>query len=61
MYFSSKGEISFDDAQGPVMTPKMKQLIDRCRAKDIIIFDDIKAVGPDGQPRKLGQVTFTIN
>jgi len=61
MYYSSKGEIYTDDAQGPVFTPKMKGYIDRCRAKDIIILDDIKAVGPDGQPRKLGQVTFTIN
>ncbi len=60
MYYSSKGEIYYDDAQGPVFTAKMKGYIDRCRAKDIIIIDDIKAVGPDGQPRKLGQVTFTI-
>ena len=60
MYYSSKGEIYTDRAEGPVFTAKMKGYIDRCRAKDIIILDDIKAVGPDGQPRKLGQVTFTI-
>jgi len=60
MYYSSKGEIYYDDATGPVFTAKMKGYLDRCRAKDIVIIDDIKAVGPDGQPRKLGQVTFTI-
>jgi hypothetical protein len=38
----------------------MKSFLDRAKPKDIIFIDEIKVVGPDGQPRKLGQIAFTI-
>jgi hypothetical protein len=38
----------------------MKSFLDRAKPKDIIFIDEIKVVGPDKQPRKLGQIAFTI-
>jgi len=60
MVFSSKGEIFKKEVQGPLFNADMKALIDRAKPKDIIFIDEIKVVGPDKQPRKLGQIAFTI-
>lgn len=60
MVFSSKGEIFKATAQGPLLNAQMKSFLDRAKPKDIIFIDEIKVVGPDGQPRKLGQIAFTI-
>jgi hypothetical protein len=38
----------------------MKAFMDRAKPKDIIFIDEIKVVGPDKQPRKLGQIAFTV-
>lgn len=46
--------------QGPVITPDVKTILSRVKAKDIVVFDNIKAVGCDGTPRKLGSLAFTI-
>ena len=60
MVFSSKGEIFKAEASGPVFNAIMKGFLDRAKPKDIIFIDEIKVVGPDKQPRKLGQIAFTI-
>jgi gliding motility-associated protein GldM len=60
MVFSSKGEIFKAESPGPGFTPQMKAFIDRAKPKDIIFIDEIKVVGPDKQPRKLGQIAFTV-
>ncbi|MCW5906642.1 MAG: gliding motility protein GldM [Chitinophagales bacterium] len=60
MVFSSKGEIFKAEAQGPLLNAQMKSFLDRAKPKDIIFIDEIKVVGPDKQPRKLGQIAFTI-
>lgn len=60
MVFSSKGEIFKAESPGPGFTPQMRGFIDRAKPKDIIFIDEIKVVGPDKQPRKLGQIAFTI-
>src|ERR1043165_105379 len=60
MVFSSKGEIFKAETQGPLFNANMKQFLDRAKPKDIIFIDEIKVVGPDKQPRKLGQIAFTI-
>ncbi len=60
MVFSSKGEIFKETATGPLFNQKMKSLLDRAKPKDIIFIDEIKVVGPDNTPRKLGQIAFTI-
>ncbi|MFN8321631.1 MAG: GldM family protein [Chitinophagales bacterium] len=60
MVFSSKGEIFKAESPGPGFTAQMKGFIDRAKPKDIIFIDEIKVVGPDKQPRKLGQIAFTI-
>lgn len=60
MVFSSKGEIFKAEATGPIFNANMKSFLDRAKPKDIIFIDEIKVVGPDNQPRKLGQIAFTI-
>lgn len=60
MVFSSKGEILKEEVTGPLFNAKMKAFLDRAKPKDIIFIDEIKVVGPDNQPRKLGQIAFTI-
>lgn len=60
MVYSSKGEIFKSEAQGPMFTPQMKSFLDRAKPKDIIFIDEIKVVGPDKTPRKLGQIAFQI-
>ncbi|MFN8299148.1 MAG: gliding motility protein GldM [Chitinophagales bacterium] len=60
MVFSSKGEIFKAETQGPLFNQQMKSFLDRAKPKDIIFIDEIKVVGPDNQPRKLGQIAFQI-
>ncbi len=60
MVYSTKGEIFKAEAQGPLLNANMKAFLDRAKPKDIIFIDEIKVVGPDKQPRKLGQIAFTI-
>lgn len=60
MVYCSKGEIFKAESQGPLFNANMKAFVDRAKPKDIIFLDEIKVVGPDNQPRKLGQVAFTI-
>ncbi len=42
------------------LTPKQKGFINQMRRGQRIIFDDIKAVGPDNTTRKLNPIIFTI-
>jgi gliding motility-associated protein GldM len=42
------------------LTPKMKGYIQQMRRNSKVIFEDIKAVGPDGVTRKLNPLVFTI-
>jgi len=60
MVYSSKGEIFKAEATGPLFNANMKSFLDRAKPKDIIFIDEIKVRGPDNQPRKLGQIAFTI-
>jgi gliding motility-associated protein GldM len=60
MVLASKGEIYPEEGQGPLFGPKVLALLNRARPKDIIYFEEIKVRGPDGQPRKIGQIVFTI-
>jgi gliding motility-associated GldM-like protein len=57
---SQGGEISTDDATSSAFTPKMRALMEKAKSRNIIIIDDIKAIGPDKTPRKIGQLAFTI-
>lgn len=42
------------------LTPKMKGYIQQMRRNSKVIFEDVKAVGPDGVTRKLNPLVFTI-
>jgi gliding motility-associated protein GldM len=45
---------------GPSLSPKIKGLLKKARAKNIAIFEKIKVRGPDGTTRTLPSLTFTI-
>jgi len=60
MVYSSKGEIFKSEGAGPIFNQQMKSFLDRAKPKDIIFIDEIKVIGPDKVPRKLGQIAFTI-
>jgi len=60
MVYSSKGEIFRATGSGPLFNEQMKGFINRAKPKDVIYVEEIKVRGPDGQPRKIGQMVFTI-
>ena len=60
MVLASKGEIYPVEGQGPTFSAQAQALINRAKPKDIIYIEEIKVRGPDGSPRKIGQVVFTI-
>jgi gliding motility-associated protein GldM len=60
MVFVSKGEIFRASTSGPLFSPQMLTFISRAKPKDVIYLEEIKVRGPDGSPRKIGQIVFTI-
>ena len=60
MVLASKGEIYPVEGQGPTFSPQALALLNRAKPKDIIYIEEIKVRGPDGSPRKIGQIVFTI-
>jgi gliding motility-associated protein GldM len=60
MVFVSKGEIYRSTASGPLFNAQMLAFIGRAKPKDVIYLEEIKVRGPDGTPRKIGQIVFTI-
>ncbi len=52
---------TYDEISGSNrLTPKQKGFINQMRRGQRVIFDDIKAVGPDNTTRKLNPIIFTI-
>jgi gliding motility-associated protein GldM len=60
MVFVSKGEIFRASASGPLFSAQMNTFLQRAKPKDVIYLEEIKVRGPDGSPRKIGQIVFTI-
>jgi gliding motility-associated protein GldM len=60
MVFVSKGEILRSSASGPLFSTQMQTFLSRAKPKDVIYLEEIKVRGPDGSPRKIGQIVFTI-
>ena len=60
MVFASKGEIYRASAAGPLFSPQMLTFLGRAKPKDVIYLEEIKVRGPDGTPRKIGQIVFTV-
>jgi len=52
--------VSPKNVDGPIMNESVKSVIGRAKPGDIVIFDNIKAKGPDGTSRNLPSLTFTI-
>ncbi|MFN8294194.1 MAG: gliding motility protein GldM [Chitinophagales bacterium] len=56
-----KGPDYFEEkVSGPLFSAKIKGILQGLKAKQIVIFDDIKVVGPDGAQRKIPQLAFKI-
>jgi hypothetical protein len=49
-----------ETSNGNKLTDKMKSLISDTNPGKIIVFKDIKSVGPDGKSRDLNQIILTI-
>ena len=60
MLFSQKGELFRANSGGPSFNDQMNQFLGRAKPKDVIILQEIKVVGCDGQTRKLSSLAFTI-
>jgi gliding motility-associated protein GldM len=60
MVFVSKGEIFRATTSGPLFNAQMTTFLSRAKPKDVIYLEEIKVRGPDGTPRKIGQIVFTI-
>lgn len=45
---------------GTIFTDEAKALLNRARAGDMVIIQDIKARGPDGRTRDLNSLTYTL-
>ena len=60
MVFVSKGEIFRATTQGPLFNAQMQTFLSRAKPKDVVYLEEIKVRGPDGTPRKIGQIVFTI-
>ncbi len=60
MVFVSKGEIFRATTSGPLFNAQMQTFLQRAKPKDVIYLEEIKVRGPDGTPRKIGQIVFTI-
>jgi|694.fasta_scaffold03446_8 gliding motility-associated protein GldM len=54
------GDVSPKKVDGPVINEGVKSSISRAKPGDIILFDDIKAKGPDGTVRNLPPLNLTI-
>lgn len=56
-----KGADYFEEkVSGPLFNNKIKGVLQGLKPKQIVIFDDIKVVGPDGTQRKIPQIAFKI-
>ncbi|MDW8274652.1 MAG: GldM family protein, partial [Chitinophagales bacterium] len=56
-----KGPDYFEEkVTGPLFNDKIKGILQGLKPKQIVIFDDIKVVGPDGTQRKIPQLAFKI-
>jgi len=53
-------EESYDQKNGPRFTKKQIDLIKRAKPRKKVYIENIKAVGPEGEIRNLGSITFKI-
>lgn len=58
--YSSGGDAVQIANPGPMIGANIKSVLNRVKPKDIVVFDDITAVGPDGTNRKIPPLAFTI-
>jgi len=56
----NKEIFSVSNNKGSLITGKIKNLISNSKTKDVVFFQNIVAVGPDGKRRKLNPIVLTI-
>lgn len=61
LVINSEGFATPVNVKGSLFTDDAQALLNRARTGDIVIIQDIKAVGPDKKPRNLNSLTFTLN
>jgi gliding motility-associated protein GldM len=54
------GYLQFKDSESAVITTDQKDLIDNSSPGSVVMFNNIKAKGPDGSVRDLGSINFTL-
>ena len=60
-FFCSHDESDFEElSNGNKVTEKMKTLISQTKPGKMIVFKDIKAIGPDGRTRNLNQIILAL-
>jgi hypothetical protein len=60
-FFCSQDNMDrLESSKGNTLTDKMKSLISGIKPGKVIVFKDIKAIGPDGKIKDLNQIVLTI-
>jgi len=61
MYMARKGKDPINiESTNNLITTQMKEMLQAATAGTKVVFENIKAVGPDGKQRSLGAVAFTL-
>ncbi len=61
MYMQRKGKDPINlESTNNLITPQMKEMLQSATAGTKVVFENIRAVGPDGKTRSLGAISFTL-
>ncbi len=61
IYLAPRQDAVVKQASGPLFSPEMETIIRNSKPGDKFIIDEIKAVGPDNNPRNLAGISYSIN
>jgi len=61
LQYCNEGSIAIIENKGTVFNEKIKRAIAEAKPADILHFDNIKIVGPDGSQRKMSPISFLID
>jgi hypothetical protein len=60
-FFCSQDNFDIEEiSKGNMLNDKMKSMISKCKSGKLIVFKEIKAMGPDGKIRDLNQIILRI-
>lgn len=61
VYKPKRDDLQEKSNPGPLFTADVKSLMNQAKPGDAFFFDNVTVKGPDGNPRDLGTIAFTIN